>query len=248
MSTLSNQDSERYDRQISIQGLGREGQQKLKEAHITVAGMGGLGSVVSIYLAVAGIGHLTVIDPDVVELSNLNRQILYWEKDIGEKKVKSAAEKLAHFNSGVEVTGMEESINKNNVLDLLQDADAIIDCLDNFPTRYILNDAALKLNIPLFHGACSGFEGRVSTIIPGMTACLRCVFPKGPPEEKVPIIGTTPGTVGTIQATEVIKFLVGIEPLLTNRLLIYDGQFLTYDLINVKRNPECAGCGGGCIK
>lgn len=250
MSDLNVQDLERYDRQISIENFGKKGQQRLKKAHVVIAGVGGLGAVVSIYLAAAGIGHLTIIDPEAVELSNLNRQILHWEKDIGRKKISSAIEKLRHFNSDIEVTGVEARINEDNVLDLLQvehaasllGADAIVDCLDNLHTRYLLNDTALKLGIPFFHGACYGFEGRVTTIIPGMTPCLRCIYPQSPPKGKIPVIGTTPGTIGTIQATEVIKFFIGMQSLLTGRLLVYDAEFMAFDLIEVERNPKCPSC------
>jgi len=240
---LSDRDLTRYNRQVNIQEFGRKGQESLKKAHVVIAGAGGLGSSVSIYLTAAGIGHISIIDHDTVELSNLNRQILHWERDIGKNKVESAVEKLTHINSNIEINGIEEKISEENVLELLKGADAVVDCMDNFHTRFILNDAILKLDIPFFHGACYGFEGRATTIIPKKTPCLRCIIPKSPPEKKVPVIGTTPGTIGTIQATEVIKFFAGIKPLLTNKLLIYDSRHLTYDLIKIERNPKCPSCG-----
>ena len=241
--TLTNRELKRYDRQINIQEFGKKGQENLKKAHVVVAGAGGLGSSVSLYLTAAGIGHISVIDHETIELSNLNRQILHWEKDIGKSKVESAVEKLTQINSDIEITGIKEKINEENVLKLLKGADAVVDCMDNFRTRFILNDAILKLEIPFFHGACYGFEGRATTIIPKKTPCLRCIIPKSPPERKVPIMGTTPGTIGTIQATEVIKFFAGIKLLLTNKLLIYDSRYLTYDLIKIERNPKCLSCG-----
>jgi len=241
--TLTNRELIRYNRQINIREFGRKGQENLKKAHVVIAGVGGLGSSVSIYLAAAGIGHISLIDYDTVELSNLNRQILHWERDIGKSKVESAAEKLKQINPDIEIRGIEEEIKEENVLKLLKGADAIVDCMDNFRTRFILNDAALKLDIPFFHGACYEFEGRATTIIPKKTPCLRCIIPKTPPEKKVPIMGTTPGTIGTIQATEVIKFFAGIKPLLTSKLLIYDSRYLTYDLIKIERNPKCPSCG-----
>ncbi|MCK4636498.1 MAG: HesA/MoeB/ThiF family protein [Methanomicrobia archaeon] len=242
--TLTNRELTRYDRQIRMQEFGKKGQENLKKAHVVVAGAGGLGSSAGIYLATSGIGHISIIDHEAVELSNLNRQILHWERDIGKSKVESAVEKLRQINSDIEVTDIEKEIKEENVLELLKGADAIVDCMDNFHTRFILNDAALKLNIPFFHGACYGFEGRATTIIPKKTPCLRCIIPKSPPEKKVPIMSTTPGTIGTIQATEVIKFFAGIKPLLTSKLLIYDSWYLTYDLIKIERNRKCPSCGG----
>lgn len=242
--TLTNRELTRYDRQIRIQEFGKKGQENLKKAHVVIAGVGGLGSSAGIYLAASGIGHISIIDHEAVELSNLNRQILHWERDIGKSKVESAVEKLRQINSDIKVTDIEKEIKEENVLELLKGADAIVDCMDNFRTRFILNDAALKLNIPFFHGACYGFEGRATTIIPKKTPCLRCIIPKSPPEKKVPIMSTTPGTIGTIQATEVIKFFAGIKPLLTNKLLIYDSWYLTYDLIKIERNRKCPSCGG----
>ncbi|MEW5759159.1 MAG: HesA/MoeB/ThiF family protein [Candidatus Thermoplasmatota archaeon] len=243
ISRLTERERERYKRQIIIPGFGIGGQKKLKETHITVVGAGGLGSAVSTYLATAGIGKLSMIDNDRVELGNLNRQILHWEKDLGKNKATSAVEKLKQINTDIKIIGSEETINEKNALDLIKGCNGIVDCLDNFYTRYILNDVALKLNLPLFHAACQGWGGQVTTIIPKKTACLKCVFPKAPPKEDVPILGAVAGTIGTIQATEVIKYLVGIEPLLTNKLLIYDANFLTYDLIMLKRKKNCPSCG-----
>ncbi len=243
MADLPYQDKERYSRQIIIPGFGEEGQRKLKNASAAVVGVGGLGSAVSTYLTVAGIGKIILIDNDKVEIGNLNRQILHFEKDIGKSKIGSAIEKLRKINSEIEVIGFEERIDEENALNLIKGSNCVVDCTDNFRTRYVLNDAALKLGIPLFHGACRAWEGQATTIIPKKTPCLRCIFPKPPPEEKTPIIGSVAGTIGTIQATEVIKFLLGIQPLLTNKLLIYDSKFLTYDLIHVKRKKDCTGCG-----
>lgn len=244
MKNLSYYDLERYARQIIIPNFGKEGQEKLKKARVAIVGLGGLGSAVSIYLTVAGIGHLKIIDDDIVEISNLNRQILHGDNDISKSKVKSAKEKLSTINPDIEITGIKEKITKNNVIKLLKNTDVIVDCMDNFPTRYVLNDASLKLSIPFFHGACRGMEGRATTIIPRKTPCLKCIYPHLPPSEKFPILGAVAGTIGTIQATEVVKFFVGMEPLLTNKLLVYDAQFLTYDLIKIECNSKCPSCGG----
>ncbi|MCD6567669.1 MAG: HesA/MoeB/ThiF family protein [Dehalococcoidia bacterium] len=244
LTTLSQQEQERYDRQVSIKGFGRKRQLKLKKARIIVAGIGGVGSSASMYLAVAGIGSLTVIDSGEVELSNLNRQILHWEKNLGTSKALSAATKLKQLNPDIEVTAREESITEDSVLKLLEGTDGVIDCLDNFPSRYILNDAALKLGVPVFHAACSGFEVRATTIIPGVTPCLRCLYPRELHQAKVPILGSIAGMAGNIATTEAIKLIAGLEPTLKNRLLIYDGLHLRYNLVNISRNPDCLFCKG----
>jgi len=233
----------RYDRQIMIEGFGEEGQEKLKRAKVIIAGSGGLGCPASIYLAAAGVGTIRIVDHDRVELSNLNRQVLHWDKDISRSKVDSAAEKLSQLNQGVKIEPMEETINEANISQLVAGFDLIVDAMDNLPTRYLLNKAAIDKNIPFFHGAVYGFEGRAMTIIPGKTACLRCVYRGLPPEEKFPVIGVTPAVIGCIQATEVIKYIVGIGKLLTNRLLIYDGLNLKFTELMVKRDPNCEHCG-----
>ncbi|MFW6138340.1 MAG: HesA/MoeB/ThiF family protein [Spirochaetota bacterium] len=242
MNELSGRDLQRYDRQIIIKGFGIEGQKKLKNARVAVAGAGGLGSSVSLYLAAAGVGDLTIIDYDVVSISNLNRQILHWEEDIGVSKVESACKKLKNLNPDITIIGVKQQINEKNASGLLEGKDAVVDCMDNFPTRYVLNDAALKLKIPLFHGACYGFEGRAATILPGKTPCFRCIYPQGPPESKIPVLGATPGIVGTIQAIEVIKYITGTGRLLAGRLLICDGGYMSFDTIEVKTNPQCPSC------
>lgn len=234
---------ERYDRQIMIEQIGPEGQEKLKRSRIAVAGVGGLGSPIALYLAAAGIGTIRLIDHDRVTLSNLNRQILHWEEDLGEMKVRSAEKKLRKLNPWVEIEPMEETITETNVSDLLEGCDGVVDAMDNLPTRYLLNRCAIQKNIPFFHGAVRGFEGRAMTILPRETACLRCMY-RGPiPEEKFPVIGVTPAVIGSIQATEVIKYLLGIRPLLTNRLLLYDGLETVFTEFTIHRNPECDHCG-----
>jgi adenylyltransferase/sulfurtransferase len=238
---LSKREVERYKRQILL--FGEEGQEKLKKASIFIAGAGGLGSPVSIYLAVAGVGTLTVVDKDVVTLSNLNRQILHWDVDIGREKVKSAQEKLAALNPDIRINVIDTTIDKSNCARLVGDADGIVDAMDNYPTRYLLNDVALKQEIPFFHGAIRGFYGQATTIIPGKTACLRCIFPCAPPKEVFPVIGATPGIIGTIQANEVIKYLVGTGDLLENRLLIWDGMTARAEEIAFSKNMSCPSCG-----
>ena len=243
MDMLTGDERKRYDRQIMIRGFGEEGQEKLKRAKVLIAGAGGLGSPASLYLAAAGVGMIRIIDRDKVELSNLNRQVLHWDEDVGRRKVDSTAEKLEKLNRGVEIEAIQETITEANVSQLVAGFDLIVDAMDNLPTRYLLNKAAIDKNIPFFHGAIYGFEGRAMTIIPGKTACLRCVYRGVLPEEKFPVIGVTPAVIGCIQATEVIKYIVGIGELLTNRLLVYDGLNLKFTEFRVKKDPNCAHCG-----
>jgi len=234
---------ERYDRQIMIREIGQEGQEKLKRSRVAIAGAGGLGSPIAIYLTAAGIGMIRMIDHEQVALSNLNRQILHWEEDIGRKKIDSARAKLRNLNRAVEIETIAETITEGNVSQLVDGCDVIVDAMDNLPTRYILNRCAIEKKVPFFHGAVNGFEGRAMTILPGKTACLRCMY-RGPvPQEKFPVIGVAPAVIGSIQATEVIKYLVGIGKLLTNRLLIYDGLKVTFSEFTVNKNPDCDHCG-----
>jgi adenylyltransferase/sulfurtransferase len=231
-----------------IEEIGQEGQRKLKKSRVVIAGAGGLGSPIAIYLTAAGVGMVRVIDRDQVALSNLNRQILHWEEDVGKKKVDSARKKLKNLNSAVEIEAIAETITEDNVSQLVAGCDGIVDAMDNLPTRYLLNRCAIEKKIPFFHGAVNGFGGRAMTIIPGETACLRCMY-RGPvPEEKFPVIGVAPAVIGSIQATEVIKYLMGIGSLLTNRLLIYNGLNVTFSEYKMSRNPNCDHCGSPARK
>lgn len=245
---LSQHELERFDRQIRIQGFGQEGQKKLKRAKVFIAGAGGLGSPASTYLAAAGIGTMRIVDPDRVELSNLERQVLHWEEDIGRRKVASAADKLKRLNQGMNLEAIEETITDTNVSKLVEGFDVIVDAMDNLPARYLLNKVALEKNIPFFHGAVYGFWGSVMTIIPGETACLRCLYRGAIHEEKTPIVGVTPAVIGCIQATEVIKHILGIGQLLTNRLLIYDGLNMKFTEFKVKKDPKCEHCGNSASR
>lgn len=241
---LTPEERERYDRQIMIEQIGPEGQEKLKRSRVAIAGAGGLGSPIAIYLAAAGVGMIRLIDHDRVSLSNLNRQILHWAEDIEKKKVLSAETKLRKLNPEVKIEPIVETITETNIFRLLEGCDAIADAMDNLPTRYLLNRCAIEKNIPFFHGAIRGFEGRAMTILPGKTACFRCLYRGTLPEEKFPVIGVTPAVIGSIQATEVIKYLLGIGQLLTNRLLMYDGLEAVFTEFVINRNPECDHCGG----
>jgi molybdopterin/thiamine biosynthesis adenylyltransferase len=241
---LSREEKKRYDRQIIIPGFGEEGQEKLNRARVFIAGAGGLGSPVSIYLAAAGIGTIRIIDHDVVELSNLNRQVLHWDENIGMAKTESALTKLKKLNPGIKIEAIAETITQNNISQLAADFDLIVDAMDNLPTRYLLNKTAIEKNIPFFHGAVHGFEGRALTVIPGKTACLNCVYHGATvPKQKFPVIGVTPAVIGCIQATEVIKYILGLGDLLTNRLLVYDALNMTFNELTVKKDPNCVHCG-----
>lgn len=240
---LTEDELTRYDRQIMMKGIGKDGQEKLKKARVFVAGAGGLGSPISIYLAVAGVGTIRLADHDTIELSNLNRQILHGDGDLGKRKVDSATRKLQNMNKDITVEAVAEMITEENVSRLVGDCDLIVDATDNLPTRYVLNRAAIEKNIPFFHGAVYGFEGRATTIIPGKTACLWCIYQGRITEGKFPVIGVAPAVIGCLQATEVIKYITGIGELLTDQLLIYDGLNLEFTKLEVKRDPHCQHCG-----
>ncbi len=233
---------QRYQRQLLIEDFGVEGQRRLNKARVIIAGAGGLGGVVATYLTVAGVGKIRLIDHDLVETTNLNRQILYGDKDIGKKKVDVASSKLKSLNKEVEIEGVCQKITKENVFNLVNDFDLIVDAMDNFPTRFILNEVVIQKKIPLFHGAVRGFEGRATTIVPGKTVCLKCLYSRVPEPSVSPVIGVAPAVIGSLQATEVIKYLTGIGELLTNRLLIYDGLGMEFTEIKLKRRADCEIC------
>ncbi|MGA9190055.1 MAG: HesA/MoeB/ThiF family protein [Methanosarcina sp.] len=233
--------NEKYIRQIML--FGEEGQEKLENAKVFVAGAGGLGSPVSTYLAVAGIGKIIIADFDSVDLSNLNRQFLHHEKDIGREKIKSAEEKLLSLNPEIKVETIREKITDENAGSLVPPCDLIIDALDNFDTRHVLNRLAVERNIPLIHGAVSGYRGQATTIIPGKTPCLCCIFPSSFKKEVFPVLGTTPGVIGSIQANEAIKYLTGQGKLLENRLLLWDGLSCSFSELHVNKAENCPVCG-----
>jgi molybdopterin-synthase adenylyltransferase len=239
---IDDQEVVRYDRQILIKDFGTGGQEKLKNSRILIVGAGGLGSAASFYLAAAGIGHLRIVDRDQVELSNLNRQILHWESDIGRAKVLSAQEKLSRLNSGIIVESRRDEIDEKTLPGLLAGCDLVVDGLDNFPTRYLVNQQIIREEIPFIYGGILGMMGMVTVILPGRTPCLRCLFPQAPPPQKFPVLGTTPGIIGMIEATEAIKYLVGFGQLLTGRLLIYDGLAMRFSEVQIERNSECSFC------
>jgi adenylyltransferase/sulfurtransferase len=238
---MENTVNEKYIRQIML--FGEEGQEKLKKARVFVAGAGGLGSPVSTYLAVAGVGKIIIADFDCVEKSNLNRQFLHHEKDIGKEKIKSAEEKLLSLNPEIEVETIKEKITDKNAGSIVPPCDLIIEALDNFDTRHVLNRLAVEREIPFIQGAVSGYRGQATTIIPGKTPCLCCIFPTSFKKEVFPVLGTTPGVIGTIQANEAIKLIVGQGKLLENRLLLWDGFSCSFSELNVNKTENCPVCG-----
>ncbi len=234
----------RYQRQMMIDGWGERAQRALRASTVFVAGAGGLGSAVSIYLAVAGIGRLVVCDFDRVERSNLNRQILHDESRVGVSKVVSARATLTRLNPEVEVVALDTLITESNADELVGHAQLIVDCMDNFETRYVLNDSAMRKGIPLVHGSVCGFEGRLSFIHVPQTACLRCIFPAAPPRVVPPVLGATPGVIGALQAMEVVKYLANVGHNLKGRLLAWDGDSMSFQSFRTQRDPKCSSCAG----
>lgn len=239
---ITHEERNRYARQILM--IGEEGQERLKAACVLVAGAGGLGTVISLYLAAAGIGHLRIVDCDAVEESNLNRQILHWSRDIGRQKTDSVEEKLTSLNPLIRVEAFSCRIAEENVAELTRGCGLIVDAMDNFPTRHLLNRTAVALGIPFIHGAVQGLFGQATTVIPGETPCLRCLFPAGPPPEPFPIIGATCGVIGSIQASEAIKLLTRQGTPLAGRLFLWDGLAGSADSLAIEKDPRCPVCGG----
>lgn len=231
---------DRYSRQLPL--IGTHGQEHLFQSSVFIAGTGGLGSPVATYLTLAGIGNLILADDDVVQESNLNRQFLHATHDVGVQKVYSAARTLSALNPDPTITACPERVTGGNVDRFVQDADIIVDATDNFETRYLLNDAAIRHQVPLIHGAVEGFSGQLTTIIPGKTPCLSCVFPLAPPKRQTPIIGATAGVIGSLEAIEVIKYLTGNGNLMTGRLLIWDGLSGRTDYLMISRRDNCSSC------
>ncbi len=238
---ITDEERKRYARQILM--IGEEGQERLKAASVLVAGAGGLGTVISLYLAAAGVGRLRIIDCDVVDTSNLNRQILHWSKDVGRPKTASVKEKLVALNPLIRIETDPGRITEESVGELAQGCNLIVDAMDNFPTRYLLNRTAVDQNVPFIHGAVRGFFGQMTTVIPGKGPCLRCFFPASPPREVFPIVGATCGVIGSIEATEAIKLLTGQGEPLIGRIFIWDGLVGSADSIIVERDPSCPDCG-----
>ena len=241
---LTDRERERYRRQVAL--FGEEAQERLANARVVIVGAGGLGCPVALYLAAAGIGEIRLVDGDVVDRTNLNRQVLHTERDVGRAKVESAAEKIRAQNPEIAVAATRVTLDEGNAARLAGGANLIVDATDNFAARYILNRVALRNSVPLVHGAVRGFDGQATTIIPGKTACLECIFPVAPPgEDVIPVVGTTPGIIGLVQANEAIKYITGTGDLLAGRLLVWDGRAATTAILPVERQDDCRACGNG---
>ncbi len=239
----------RYSRHIILSEVGGKGQKKIRQAGVLVIGAGGLGSPIALYLAAAGIGKIGLIDADNVDLTNLQRQIIHHTTDVGRPKVLSAAEKIKDLNPDVEVITYQKHLDAENALKIFADFGYVIDGTDNFPAKFLINDAAFFAKKPLIHGGILRFDGQLFTILPGESACYRCIFPELPPQGVVPscqeagVLGALAGLIGTLQATEVIKLILGIGNPLTNRILAYHALETLFREIKIKKNPHCPLCG-----
>lgn len=248
---LTPEQNMRYARHLRLPEIGAAGQRKLLDASILCVGAGGLGSPASLYLAAAGIGHLGIVDNDVVELSNLQRQILHTESRIGKSKSDSAAQTLAALNSDCRVTKIPERLTEKNALAILADYDVIVDGSDNFATRYLINDTALRLAKPVVHAAIQGFEGQLTVFAATGAPCYRCLFPDAPPADLAPscqeagVLGVLPGVLGVLQATEAIKLILGLGDSLVGRFVIYDALALCFRELKMRPDPNCPMCGDG---
>ncbi len=240
---------ERYSRHIALREVGGKGQRKLLAGKVLIIGAGGLGSPIALYLAAAGVGVIGIADADLVDLSNLQRQIIHHTSDIGKPKVLSAKEKIEAINPDVRVNLHQTRVNASNVLDLIRDYDFVIEGTDNFAAKFLINDACVLAGKPYSHGGILQFVGQTLTVKPGESTCYRCLFPTPPPSNSTPtcaqagVIGVLPGVIGSIQATEAIKYLLGLGNLLTGRLLTYDAEEMEFATVPVARNPDCPICG-----
>jgi len=242
---LTGEELTRYSRQIMIPNWNVEGQLKLKNAKVTIVGVGGLGCPVALYLTAAGIGKITLIDREKVELSNLNRQILHWSRDVGKFKTLSALEKLSELNPSINFESYEEQVDEKSIRKMIKGSNVVVDCLDNWKTRFILNEACVTERIPLVHAGVHSWYGQITTIIPGESPCLRCILPETPKEEeKFPILGVTAGILGLLEALETIKLIVELGKPLVGRMLFFDGETLSFQEARIQRRRDCPVCGG----
>ena len=239
---------ERYSRHMLVPEIGAEGQQKMLDAKVLLLGAGGLGSPAALYLAAAGIGTIGIVDDDVVDLSNLQRQVIHTTDRIGVPKVDSAEEAMKAINPDVDVVKYQTRMDASNIMEIIEGYDVIVDGVDNFPTRYLLNDATVRLKIPVVSASILGFDGQLSVFAPYEGPCYRCLYPVPPPAELAPscgangVLGVLPGTMGLLQATEVVKLIVGAGEPLVGRLLLYEALGATFTELKVRRDPECAVC------
>jgi adenylyltransferase/sulfurtransferase len=251
LPSLSNDEIARYSRHLIMPEVGMEGQKKLKAARVLMIGTGGLGAPVGMYLAAAGVGTLGVVDFDVVDASNLQRQIVHGTKDVGRPKIESARERLNDINPNVKIEGYETRLTSENALELFREYDMVVDGTDNFPTRYLVNDACVLTGKPNVYGSIFRFEGQASVFWAARGACYRCLYPEPPPPGLVPscaeggVLGVLPGIVGAIQANEAIKLILGAGDSLVNRLLLFDAWKMRFRELKLRKDPECPVCGEG---
>jgi len=245
---LSAEQRERYSRHMLVPEIGPEGQQKLLDAKVLLLGAGGLGSPTALYLSAAGVGTIGIVDDDVVDLSNLQRQVIHTTDRIGTPKVDSAQATMNAINPDVNVVKYETRLDSSNIMEIIEGYDVIVDGVDNFPTRYLLNDASVRLKIPVVSASILGFDGQLSVFAPYEGPCYRCLYPVPPPAELAPscgangVLGVLPGTMGLLQATEVVKLIVGAGEPLIGRLLLYEALGATFTELKVRRDPDCPIC------
>jgi molybdopterin/thiamine biosynthesis adenylyltransferase/rhodanese-related sulfurtransferase len=238
----------RYSRHMLLPEVGPEGQQKLLQAKVLLLGAGGLGAPTALYLAAAGVGTLGIVDDDVVDASNLQRQVIHSTKTIGEPKVESAKQTIEALNPDVNVVTYNTRLNADNIIDIIKDYDIVVDGVDNFPTRYLLNDASVRLQIPVVSASILSFDGQLTVFKPYEGPCYRCLYPVPPPAELAPscgengVLGVLPGTMGLLQATEVLKMILGIGEPLIGRLMLYDALAEEFTNLKIRRDPECPIC------
>ena len=250
---LSNDERERYARHLALEQVGEPGQERLRAGRVLVIGAGGLGSPAAQYLAAAGVGCLGVADGDRVELSNLQRQVIHGSSDLGRPKVDSARDRMLEINPGVQVECIGEWLTAENIGGILARYDFVIDATDNFEAKFLINDACLAAGVSYSHGGILKFQGQTMTVRPWQSTCYRCIFPDPPDPEvalscsRAGVLGVLPGVIGVIQATEAIKFLLGIGELLTSRLLSYDLLTMRFREVALRRNPDCPACGRTAI-
>ncbi len=241
---------ERYSRHILLDSVGIEGQQKLLGSRVMIIGAGGLGAPAAMYCAAAGIGTIGIVDADAVEVSNLQRQIIHFTDDLGLEKVSSAREKMEAINPDVTVEPVKAFVNASNIGDIIEGYDFVIDGTDNFATKFLINDACVMQGIPFSHGGILRFNGQTMTVLPKESACYRCVFHKPPPKNMIPtcseagVLGAVAGMLGTIQAAEALKYIIGAGEVLADALLTFDALPMNFRKVKLKRNPNCAVCSG----
>ncbi|HEY6873806.1 MAG TPA: molybdopterin-synthase adenylyltransferase MoeB [Geobacteraceae bacterium] len=240
---------ERYSRHIILKEVGGKGQKKLLDGKVLIIGAGGLGSPIALYLTAAGVGTIGIADADVVDLSNLQRQIAHHTRDIGTPKVLSAAEKMTAMNPDIKVNTYHEWVSAANILDIIREYDFVIDATDNFAAKFLINDTCVLAGMPYSHGGILQFDGQTMTVLPGASPCYRCIFPAPPPEDlllpcsRAGVLGVLPGVIGVIQATEALKHLLGAGEPLTGRLLTYNALAMRFREVPVRKNPACPICG-----